>query len=169
MVTLPALPPYAHIDKEAVQCIAQASFRYQVPELLLHAVVSKENGRTGQCSRNRNGSYDCGLAQINTAWAPHFAKQGVPLASLVQDACTNLNASAYILKYNYLRKNQNWVDAVIAYNLGPNNWTPVRYAIGHAYAKDVVSRWWGFYNWTVANANAARSPREPSSGTSASE
>jgi soluble lytic murein transglycosylase-like protein len=157
---VPALPPYAHIDKEAVQCIAQASFRYGVPELLLHATISKENGRMGKCSRNSNGTYDCGLAQINTSWSQHFAKQGVTLDSLVQDTCTNLYASAYILKYNYLRKH-NWVDSIIAYNIGPYRWTDARYRIGYAYATDVVSRWWGFHNWTVANAaaTAAAAPK----------
>lgn len=149
-----AVPPYGHIDKEAVQCIAQASLRYNVPELLLHAIITKENGRTGQCRRNVNGTYDCGLAQINTSWTQFFVKQGVSPQQLFLTACTNIAASAYILKYNYLRKNSNWQDSIIAYNIGPNNWTPSRYQVGYAYAKDVVKRWWGFHNWVTAQQSS---------------
>jgi soluble lytic murein transglycosylase-like protein len=154
-VVTPVVPPYAHLNKEAVQCIAQASLRYEVPELLMHAVINKENGRTGQCVKNRNGTQDCGLAQINTAWDAYFAKQGVHPAELRTNACLNISASAYILKYNYIKK-RNWPDAVISYNIGPNNWTPTRYQIGYRYAKDVVSRWWGFHEWVVTNS--ARNP-----------
>lgn len=141
------VPPYAHLNEEAVQCIAQASLLYEVPELLLHAIISKEGGRTGQCRRNTNGTYDCGLAQINTSWVEFFKRQGVSPAELLLSACTNITASAYILKYNYLKKNRSWPDSIISYNIGPGNWTSERYQVGYRYAKDVVARWWGFHRW----------------------
>lgn len=141
MAATPSLPPYAHFDAEAVQCIAQASERYGVPELLLHSILLKENGRNGQCSKNKNGSFDCGLAQINTQWADTFAKQGVGYAAIAQSSCLNIQASAYILKSAYLHKAQDWFKATVAYNIGENNWSPVRYAIGYNYAVDVVKRW----------------------------
>lgn len=144
------LPPYGHISAEAVQCVASAARRYEVPELLLHAILLKENGRMGQWSANRNGTYDLGLAQINTAWLPHFARYGVRLEHLAYDTCTNLQASAYILKDNWLRLGGDWFKAIVAYNIGPNNWTDTRYRIGHRYASDVVSNWWRFQHWAYA-------------------
>lgn len=147
MDAVAALPPYAHLDQEAVQCVAQASSRYQVPELLLHSILMKENGRTGKCSKNKNGTYDCGLAQINTTWLPHFAKYGVTQEMLYGNACTNIQAAAYILRWNFLRKQEQWFPTIMAYNIGPYNWTPARTAIGQRYANDVVARWWGFYDW----------------------
>jgi len=155
MDAVASLPPYAHVTQEAVQCAAQASLRYQVPELLLHAIVVKENGRMGQCVRNKNGSYDCGLAQINTAWTDHFAKYGVKFDHVRYDTCTNLNASAYILRDNFNRK-KDWFAATVAYNIGPNKWTPNRYKIGHKYATDVVKYWWGFQNWVDAKNGVVR-------------
>lgn len=143
------LPPYAHLDQEAVQCVAQASSRYQVPELLLHSILMKENGRTGKCSKNKNGTYDCGLAQINTTWLPHFAKYGITPEILYGNACTNIQASGYILRWNYERK-KDWYQATMAYNIGPNNWTAPRMTVGKRYADDVFSRWWGFYRWLEA-------------------
>lgn len=159
MDAVPALPPYAHIDKEAVQCIAQASLRYDVPELLLHAILMKENGRTGKCSRNKNGTYDCGLAQINTSWTEHFARQGIAPEYLLGHACTNIHASAYILRTNYLKKEADWFKAVVSYNIGPNNWSQERYAIGYRYARDVVAQWWGFQNWVDAKNGVQRDPK----------
>lgn len=147
----PALPPYAHLDKEAVHCVAQASVRYEVPELLLHAILLKEDGRTGKCSRpNSNGTRDCGLAQINTDWVPYFRKYGIAQEHLVNNACTNIQASAYILRKYYLRKGD-WYSAAMSYNIGPNNWTPNRTRIGTRYASDVIARWWSLHDWALAN------------------
>lgn len=156
MDAIAALPPYAHINKEAVQCVAQASLRYEVPELLLHAILVKENGRMGKCTKNKDGTYDCGLAQINTSWTQQFARQGVRMEHLVYDTCTNIQASAYILKANYLKKNRDWFSAIVAYNIGPNNWTPSRYAVGQRYGADVVRNWWGFQNWVDASQGISR-------------
>jgi len=157
----PSLPPYAHVTQEAVQCVARASARYEVPELLMHAILMKEGGRMGKAVRNRNGTYDLGLAQINTSWVEHFARYGVKLEHLLNDTCTNLSASAYILKQNYYRLDRDWFKAVVAYNIGPNNWTDKRYGIGYRYASDVVRWWWGFQNWVDARNGVARAAVPP--------
>jgi soluble lytic murein transglycosylase-like protein len=164
MGVTPALPPYAHLDAEAVQCIAQASVRYQVPELLLHAVLLKENGRTGKCSKNRNGTFDCGFAQINTTWFEHFARYGIRPEHLVSNSCINIQAGAYVLKDNYNKK-ADWFKAIVSYNIGPYRWTPERYAIGYKYAKDVITHWWRLHNWVVANSPQLQSGPATSADT----
>lgn len=158
MAVVAALPPYGHITRQDVQCIAQASVRYQVPELLLHAILRQEGGRTGQCVRNTNGSYDCGLAQINTTWATYFSRMGVSFASIAGNACVNIYTSAYILRTNYDLK-KTWFYAIMAYNIGPWNWTPRRYAIGWRYANNVVRYWWQFQNWVAAHDGGGVPPR----------
>lgn len=159
MDVAPLLPPYAHVTQEAVQCAALASSRYQVPELLIHAILVKENGRMGQCSPNKGGKPpDCGLAQINAAWGPEFAKWGVTMSHIAYDTCTNLYASAYIVRKMYNKKND-WFQAIVSYNIGPNNWTPTRYSIGYKYARDVVRQWWAFQRYVEARGAVA-----PSSG-----
>ena len=151
MDALPSLPPYAHLDQEAVQCVAQASSRYGVPELLMHAVLVKENGRSGKCSKNKNGTFDCGLAQINTAWAQHFKRYGLDYSHIAHNSCLNIQAGAYILRHNYNLKSGDWFKAIVSYNIGPNQWSKERYAVGHRYAADVVNRWWGFQRCVEAN------------------
>ena len=152
MTPVPALPPYGPIDAIAAQCIVQASHRYQVPELLLHAVIRKEGGRMGRYSKNRNGTYDLGLAQINTSWLERFEKYGITASHLLNDTCTNVSASAYVLRYNWLRQND-WFKAIVAYNIGNNNWTPARYAIGHRYASEVLHYWHGFNDYVTQRAH----------------
>jgi soluble lytic murein transglycosylase-like protein len=151
MVPVPALPPYGPIDAVAAQCIVQASSRYEVPELLLHAVIRKEGGRMGRYSKNKNGSFDFGLAQINTVWLKQFATYGITPAHLLNDTCVNVSASAYVLKYNWLRQ-KDWFKAIVAYNIGNNNGTPNRYAIGYKYAADVLYYWRGFNDYVEKKA-----------------
>jgi soluble lytic murein transglycosylase-like protein len=148
VVPVPALPPYGPIDAVAAQCIVQASSRYEVPELLLHAIIRKEGGRMGKYSQNKNGTYDFGLAQINTSWLKKFATYGITPSHLLNDTCVNVSASAYVLKYNWLRQHD-WFKAIVAYNIGNNNWTPVRYALGYKYAADVLSYWRSFHTYVV--------------------
>ncbi len=151
MAPVPALPPYGAIDAVAAQCIVQASSRYEVPELLLHAVIRKENGRMGRYSKNKNGSFDFGLSQINTSWLKQFAAYGITPTLLLNDTCVNVSASAYILKYNRLRQ-KDWFHATVAYNLGNNNWTEARYAIGYKYAADVWVHWKAFSDYVEKKA-----------------
>ncbi|KWU17812.1 lytic transglycosylase domain-containing protein [Burkholderia cenocepacia] len=155
MDAIPSLPPYAHVTQEAVQCAAKASLRYDVPELLLHAILMKENGRVGKTSRNRNGSEDLGPAQINSSQIPRFAAMGLNRDYILNDFCTNIYVSAYILRENFNKKHD-WFQAIVSYNIGPNNWTQDRYRIGYNYAVGVVRYWWSFQNYVDAQHGIRR-------------
>lgn len=155
-MVVPALPPYGVVSAEATQCIVQAATRYDVPELLLHAIIRKEGGRMGKYSKNKNGSYDFGLAQINTSWLEHFAKYGITPTHLLNDTCVNISASAYILKYNWLRQGQDWFKAMVAYNIGNSKWTPERYRVGYYYAADVLYYWRQFQAYVEVNGKTGQ-------------
>lgn len=140
----PALPPYGPYTAPMMQCVADAAQRYQVPELLLHALLRQEGGRLHQRVRNRNGTHDLGPAQINSAWLTHFARYGLTESHLLGDFCINIAAAAYILRSFQLRKAGDLYQAIVAYNVGPNTRSPRRLAIGRAFADRVVGHWWGF-------------------------
>ena len=142
--------PYGKLDAVAIQCIHASATKHGVPEALLHAYIKKENGTMGQCSRNKNGTYDCGLAQINTIWAKEFAQYNVDYRHVMNDACTNIDAQGYIARKMYNVK-KDWFKSIVSYNIGPNNWTPARYSIGHKYASDVVKYWWEFEKYRNTN------------------
>lgn len=161
----PLMTPYGHVDQQMVQCAANAAHYYEVPELLLHAILQKENGRVGQAVRNRNGSQDLGPAQINTVWLTEFAKYGVTREHLRDDPCTNLYAAGYVLRSNVNRFDGNdWFRAIIAYNIGPNGWNrnPTRYRIGYEYALDVLKRWHALHE-QVFGGSAMSASADPNS------
>lgn len=156
----PSIPPYGQfMTQQVIQCTAEAAVRYQVPELLLHAIVAKERGTPGKCSAaNSNGSKDCGLAQINNSvWGDKFLKYGITMDHIKNDSCINMNISAYVLK-TYHNEKKDWFKAIISYNIGPNKWTPNRYSIGYKYANDVVKYWWQFQNWAYPVPTSTPAP-----------
>lgn len=141
MDVTPALPPWGRVSADTAICIAHSSERYQVPELLVHSILSKEGGTSGQCVTNKNKTVDCGLAQINSSWTDYFKKYGVSMHEIKHDSCVNIQVASYILKKHYLNKDQDWYKAIMAYHLGPANWTQERMNRGFRYANDVVVTW----------------------------
>lgn len=125
---------------DALACLEQAAVRYQVPERLLWGIISKEGGKPGTASRNKNGTYDYGPAQVNSSWLPQLESYGITAQSLTWDYCINVNVAAWILSKQAVVKGD-WFKATMSYHLGPNNWTPSRIDRGYAYAKDVWGRW----------------------------
>jgi soluble lytic murein transglycosylase-like protein len=158
------MAPYGHIDRETVQCVAKAAQYYEVPELLLHAILQKERGRVGQAVRNRNGTYDLGPAQINTTWLRVFARFGVTLDQVRDDRCTNLYAAGYVLRVNVNHFGGNdWYRATMAYNVGPNEWcNPILYRIAYYYALDVVKRWTVLHRHVFGITASEPEPATPS-------
>lgn len=123
-------------------CWQEAANRYQVDPALLHAIARTESGlNPAAINRNRNGSIDIGLMQINSAWLPTLAKYGISTQD-VWEPCTNIHVGAWVLAQNMQKLGVNW-DAVGAYNAS----TPAKRA---AYA-------WKVYR-NLANHNDGRQP-----------
>jgi len=69
---------------------------------VLPAIQAVEGGRVGTVQRNRDGSEDLGLMQVNTAWLPALAAlAGTPPEQvrhrLLADPCFNIAAAGVIL------------------------------------------------------------------------
>ena len=102
-----SLPAYA--------CWDDAAARYQVNSTLLRAIARTESALDPQAiSRNRNGSRDIGLMQINSSWLPVLTSHGIAERDLF-DPCTNIYVGAWILAQNFQRLGSS-CDAVGAYN-----------------------------------------------------
>ena len=107
IVTLAALPAHA--------CWDEAAARYRVSSELLYAIARTESALDPQAvGRNRNGTRDIGLMQINSAWLPPLAAHGIGERDLF-DPCTSIHVGAWILAGNVQRLGYTW-DAVGAYN-----------------------------------------------------
>jgi soluble lytic murein transglycosylase-like protein len=87
----------------AADCFKQAAQRYAVPVQLLQAIALQESGGNAHAiNRNRNGSYDIGLMQINSAWLPTLARLGISDQHLF-DPCVSTLVGAWILSNNFAR------------------------------------------------------------------
>jgi len=96
-------------------CWDDAAKRYQVSSALLYAIARTESGLNPQAiGRNRNGSRDIGLMQINSTWLPKLATHGIRERDLFEP-CTNIHVGAWILADNVSRLGYTW-EAVGAYN-----------------------------------------------------
>lgn len=99
----------------ASACWNDAALRYGVNAHLLYAIAKTESGlNPNAVNRNKNGSYDLGLMQINSRWFPTLRKYGVEETHLL-DPCTSIHVGAWILAQNMQRMGNSW-EAVGAYN-----------------------------------------------------
>jgi len=58
-------------------CIEEASRLYGINPIIVYAIIKTESGFNPKAiNKNKNGSYDLGLMQINSSWLPTLSKYG---------------------------------------------------------------------------------------------
>ena len=78
-------------------CYEEAGAMYGIaPRLLWTISKGESNFNPAAVNFNNNGSYDYGLMQINSSWAPTLRKMGITWQSLA-DPCTNVKVGAWVL------------------------------------------------------------------------
>ncbi len=86
VLTVEAMPV---VQPVTIECVAEVSRQYQIPVALLGGVLAQERGRLGQSSLNKNGTWDIGPMQVNSAWLKFFAPNGIDQHRLQHDGCAN--------------------------------------------------------------------------------
>lgn len=105
---------------ETLFCFEQAADYYQVPVVLLRAIARHESDMKPDLThRNKDGTLDIGLMQVNEWWLPKIKTLGIERQDLF-DPCVNTYVGAWILAQNLRRTSDVWL-AVGAYNAG---WRP---------------------------------------------
>ena len=101
-----------------IACWSDAERLYGVPSHLLYAVARAESdlqpGAVNLTHRDRTGTYDIGLMQINSSHLPKLATLGISESDLLEP-CTNIKVGAWLLAESFARRGLSW-DAVGAYN-----------------------------------------------------
>lgn len=101
--------------REPGDCFDKAAYRYGITEKLLRSIAIHESaGNPSAVHRNKNGSEDIGIMQINSSWLPRLNRLGIRRRDLFS-ACTNEQVGAWILAMNIARNGKTW-RAVGAYN-----------------------------------------------------
>lgn len=86
-----------------LDCINQAAVAYHVPASVIVSVIQAENGRNGDAIKNKNGTYDLGLMQINTKWLATLKSKGITREDIQYDPCTNVQVGTWILAQGVAR------------------------------------------------------------------
>lgn len=96
-------------------CMAKAAALHRVDLRLLKAIAIVESRMNPKAiNRNKNGSADRGLMQINDVWLPTLAKFGIQTNDLY-DPCVSAYVGAWILAHSIKTHGATW-RAVGAYN-----------------------------------------------------
>ncbi len=78
-------------------CYEEAGAMYGIaPRLLWTISKGESNFNPAAVNNNTNGSYDFGLMQINSSWAPSLRRMGISWEALA-DPCTNVKVGAWVL------------------------------------------------------------------------
>lgn len=140
-------------------CWDDAAKYHGLDPWLLYAIAKTESSfNPSAINRNKNGTYDVGLMQINSIHLPELQKYGIP-ASALKNACASTYIGAWILAKNFKRYGHTW-EAIAAYNVGSLN-TPGRRATGYKYTRKVYEA----YNKLVRQNQGRRvgviAPQQP--------
>ncbi|WP_175885496.1 transglycosylase SLT domain-containing protein [Burkholderia sp. BCC0044] len=131
----------------AKDCFSLAGERHDIDPLLLVAIAEIESSMNPRAfNRNRNGTYDLGLMQINSTHLPRLSKAGITKRQLIEEPCTAIDTGASILAGFVERHGYTW-NAVGAYNAGS---APNRTAERKAYATKV----WQVYRKLTSDRTA---------------
>lgn len=92
------------------KCVIQSSVDYSIPVRLILAIQKTEGGKIGMKNKNRNGTYDYGVMQINTIWINKLKNQfKIDEEMVMNDYCLSVRTAAYILRYEInLEKGNFW-------------------------------------------------------------
>jgi hypothetical protein len=93
------LPP---LQQERVVCSITAAIKYQVPANILLAIAEKEGGKPGMVIANKNGTYDIGSMQFNSAYLLELRQYGIVPADVAVKGCYPYNLAAWRLRRHLL-------------------------------------------------------------------
>ncbi len=94
-------------------CFVEAGALYDINPAILRAIAKVEsNFNPNAVNRNRNGTYDFGVMQINSSWAYSL---GLERWSTLGDPCSNIKTGAMILANCMKKYGYTW-EAIGCYN-----------------------------------------------------
>ncbi len=90
-----------------LECINQSAEMFHVPAKLIISVIKIENGWNGATVKNKNGSEDLGVMQVNTTWLKELSRYGISRENLQYDPCVNVHTGTWLLAKG-LARGEGW-------------------------------------------------------------
>ncbi len=97
------------INDVPLDCINKAAILYQVPATIILSVLKQENGKNGDAIKNKNGTFDYGVMQINSTWLPRIAAYGYTREDIQYNACKNVYVGTWILGQSIAEGKDVWL------------------------------------------------------------
>ena len=85
-------------QQNRVVCSITAAAEYKIPANIVLAVAEQEAGRPGLWVANRNGTYDVGSMQFNTAYLHDLKKYGITPQDVAAAGCYSFDLAAWRLR-----------------------------------------------------------------------
>ena|SRR5579862_1286874 len=126
------------INDVSVDCINRAAILYHIPVPIILSVMKQEGGKNGQAIRNKNGTIDYGVLQINSIWLPKIAAYGYTRDDIQYNACTNLLVGVWILSQGIAQGKNIWSGIGEYHSHTPDHNRLYRNAIYNTYKKIAV-------------------------------
>lgn len=119
-----ALEDTLGIDKAYAQCLSLTAKAYDIPPVIILAILKVEGGGDGVASKNNNGTYDFGVAQINTVRLPELQHFISDKSVALNDTCASIIAISYMLSEHIKEYPDQFWTAVGAYHYRPEGEFP---------------------------------------------
>lgn len=126
--------PYM-INDTAVDCINHVVKVYHVPATVILSIMQNEGARNGKANRNKNGTYDLGVMQINDAWLPKIARYGYTRDDLQFNACKNVTVAAWIIAKHLASSDSAWKGIANYHSKTPSHNKKYRDSLYESYQK----------------------------------
>lgn len=115
-------------------CINHAAIQFHVPATVIISVIKTENGKNGSRVKNKNGTYDLGVMQINSSWLPKLNEKGVTEEEVRSDPCVNVHVGTWILAQG-MANNDGWKGVGNYHSYTPKHNANYREKIKKTYAQ----------------------------------
>lgn len=96
------------INDVPLDCINRAAIIYKIPATLILSVLKQEGGKNGDAIKNKNGTFDYGVMQINSTWLPKIAAYGYTKDDMQYNTCKNISVGTWILSQSIANGKNLW-------------------------------------------------------------
>lgn len=103
--------------KKYAHCVAWTAYQFELPEELLYSIIYVERGDiNGKCMTNKNGTEDCGPAQINDVRLGEIKQHDLNKGDMRNNPCRNIWAMGFLIRREIEKANQDFWKGVGNYH-----------------------------------------------------
>lgn len=105
-------------EKLMLYCVNSASKHFKISPMIVYTIADIEGGKIGTASKNKNGTYDLGVMQLNTINIDRIKEKfpNVTYMDLIYKPCVNIYVGTWFLTEEIKRVNYNVLKGIGNYH-----------------------------------------------------